>query len=243
MRDITLVFAAWNNPSMCRIQTDYYAKLPEDVRAHLHVIITDDCSDLRPDVAAELPYDYREYRVLKHRRWDWLICRNLGMKEAVTEWRIMTDIDHIVPEETLRYVMTQPLDVRRAYRFSRKTLWDVNDYSSATDYKAHSDSWMMTGEAFDYVGGLDERYSGNYGSSGEFTGRTESKLGKAIQLPVPLWRVGRETVPDASTPKEIDGVPTRKQPKDRAGMIEARRRVMKEGGPPQRLTLPWERIR
>lgn len=243
MRDITLITAYWNNQQMANIQAAHYAAMPADIRQHFHWILVDDCSDVRPTVPEKLPFLYSEYRVLKHRRWDWLICRNLGMHAANTEWRIMTDIDHLVPEETLRYVMTERLDARRAYRFTRKTLWDVNNYDSATDYKAHGDSWMMTGDAFDYVGGYDERYAGYYGSSGEFTGRTEAKLGKAIQLPVPLWRVGRETVADASTPKEIDGVPTRKQPKDKAGMIEARRRVMKEGGPPQRLTLPWERVR
>lgn len=243
MRDLTLIFPYWNNAIMANIQMGHYSALPADIRNHLRVILVDDCSDARPIVPANLPFDYSEYRVLKHRRWDWLICRNLGMAEASTEWRIMTDIDHIVPEETLRYVMNDELDAKRAYRFSRMTLNSPTDFTQVTPYKAHPDSWMMTGAAFEKVGGYDERYSGNYGSSGEFTGRVEAKLGKAVQLHVPLWRVGRETVPDASTPKEIDGVPTRKQPKDRAGMIEARRRVAKEGGPPRRLTLPWERVR
>lgn len=243
MRDITIIFPFWNNTSMATIQMGYYSALPADIRAHLHIVLVDDCSEQRPDVSADLPFDYREYRILKHRRWDWLICRNLGMAEAQTEWRIMTDIDHIVPEETLRYVMNEELDAKRAYRFSRMTLTSPTDFTQVTPYKLHPDSWMMTGAAFEKVGGYDERYAGNYGSSGEFTGRVEGKLGKAIQLHVPLWRVGRETVPDASTPKEIDGVQTRKQPRDRAGMIEARRRVTKEGGPPRRLTLPWERVR
>lgn len=243
MRDITLIFPVWNNPIMANIQMGYYSSLPAEVRAHLHVILVDDCSERPPIVPAGLNFDYREYRVLKHRRWDWLICRNLGMAEAETEWRIMTDIDHIVPEETLRYVMEQPLDAHRPYWFTRKTLTSPTDFTALVDYKSHHDSWMMTGEAFEKVGGYDERYSGNYGSSGEFTNRVRATLGKPVELPVPLWRVGRETVPDASTPKEIDGVPTRKQPKDRAGMIEARRRIMKEGGPPRRLTLPWERVR
>lgn len=243
MRDITIIFPFWNNTSMATIQMGYYSALPADIRSHLHIILVDDCSVQRPDVPADLPFDYREYRILKHRRWDWLICRNLGQAEAQTEWRIMTDIDHIVPEETLRYVMNEALDVQRAHRFSRMTLTSPTDFTQVTPYKLHPDSWMMTKDAFEKVGGYDERYAGNYGSSGEFTGRVEAKLGKAVQLHVPLWRVGRETVPDASTPKEIDGVLTRKQPRDRAGMIEARRRVTKEGGPPRRLTLPWERVR
>lgn len=243
MRDLTLIFSYWNNPVMTNIQMDYYGALPADIRSHLRVILVDDCSDARPIVPANLPFDYREYRILQHRRWDWLICRNLGQAEASTEWRIMTDIDHIVPEETLRYVMNEELDAKRAYHFSRMTLTSPTDFTQVVPYKKHSDSWLMTGAAFEKVGGYEERYAGCYGSSGEFTGRVEAKLGKAVQLHVPLWRVGRETVPDASTPKEIDGVLTRKQPKDRAGMIEARRRVMKEGGPPKRLTLPWERVR
>lgn len=243
MRDITLVYAFWNNPLQANIAMDYYNGLPPDIRAHLHVILTDDCSERRPIVPANLGFDYREYRVLKHRRWDWLIARNLGMAEAQTEWRLMTDIDHIVPEDSLRYIMNDELDPKRAYHLSRMTLESATDFTKVVPYKKHSDSWLMTGEAFERVGGYDERYSGLYGSSGEFTWRVEQKLGKALQLHVPLWRVGRETVADASTPKEIDGVPTRKTPKDRAGMIEARRRVAKEGGPPRRLTLPWERVR
>ncbi len=243
MREITLITAYWNNREMANIQAAHYAAMPKDIRKHFHWILVDDCSDVRPAVPDKLNFLYSEYRVLKHRRWDWLICRNLGHHVAQTEWRIMTDIDHLVPEETLRYVMTEGLDARRAYHFTRKTLWNVHDYSSATDYKKHSDSWMMTGDAFDYVGRYFENFSGLYGSSGEFTGRTEAKLGKAVQLPVPLWRVGRETVADASTPKEIDGVPTRKQPKDKAGMIEARRKLLNSKEPPMYLSLPWERVR
>lgn len=242
MRDITLIFAYWNNATMANIQADYYSALPADIRSHLHVILVDDCSESRPIVPV-VNFDYREYRVLQHRRWDWLVCRNLGHHEATTEWRIMTDIDHIVPEQTLRYVMNEELDPEKAYHFSRMTLESPTDFTKLVPYKRHGDSWMMTGAAFDKVGGYDERFSGLYGSSGEFTGRVTSRLGTPLQLHVPLWRVGRETVPDASTPKEIDGKPTRKTPHDRAGMIQARRRILKEGGAPKRLTLPWERVR
>lgn len=244
MRDLTIIMAAWNNPVMCGIQTDYYAShVAKDIQERLQVIIVDDCSDLPPVVADPLPYRYSQYRILKHRRWDWLVCRNLGMKEAASEWRLMTDIDHIVPEDTLRYMMTCELDPKKAYRLTRKTLLSATDFTQLVDFKPHGDSWLMTGAAFDRVGRYFEDFSGLYGSSGEFTGRVEAKLGKAIQLPVPLWRVPRETVPDASTPREIDGKSTRKTPEDRVGMINARRKLATSKKPPMYLSVPWEKVR
>lgn len=243
MRDITLIFAHYNNPIMANIQMGYYSSLPQDVRDKLHVILVDDCSEHPPIVPSNLGFAYSEYKILKHRRWDWLICRNLGQKEATTEWRLMTDIDHIVSEDALRYMQSQPLDPRKAYWLERKTLNSATDFTQLTEYKQHRDSWLMTGEAFDFVGRYWEDFSGAYGSSGHFTERVKRKMGEPITLPVHLWRVGRETVPDASTPKEIDGKPTRKTPDDRAAMITVRRKLANSGKPPMYLSLPWERVR
>lgn len=238
---VTIVQAYWNNAGMASYQAKYMDGLPRDIKGNLSWILVDDCSDIPPNVP-ELSFSYRQYRIKEHRRWDWLICRNLGMAESVTEWVIMTDIDHIVPEETLRDVINRPLDVNKAYRFERVTLQSKDDIKDVTPYKPHNDTWMMTREAFNRVGRYYENFSGYYGSSGEFTARVEKTLGKPERLPGVLIRVPREVIPDASTPRELKGEPTRKTPKDRAGMIEARRRVAR-GEPIKYLSLPWERVR
>ena len=50
--------------------------------------------------------------------WNQDACRNIGMKNVKTEWALMTDMDHIVPEETWRTVLLGEWDRERVYRFN-----------------------------------------------------------------------------------------------------------------------------
>lgn len=247
MRTITLIYPYYENPNMLQQQLRHLAGLPEEIRQNLHLIIVDDGSPQFPlskyiwptEDNAQLfgiPASFglaslKVFRIMVDVRWNWIAARNLAAEKAETEWMLMTDIDHMVPAETLDWlIFGAELDTRNTYRFKRVDAPDM------TPYKPHPNSWLLTRKRFDQAGGYDERFSGYYGTDGEFRDRITAVSRKVVMLNPVLIRVPREVVPDASTTRY-----ERKQPEDREGVTRIRKLIAADPTP-HRLTFPWERI-
>lgn len=236
VRPFTLIVPYYENPGILREQLTQWAALPEKIRASLHVIVVDDGSPTQPadavwrDVALA---SQRLYRCGVDVRWNWLFCRNLGVDQARTEWVLLTDIDHVVPAETWTALMTTKLDERKVYRFSRV------DAPARTPYKPHPNSWAMTRTMFNDIGGYDERFSGFYGTDGEFRDRVNAAARAVEMRSDVLIRYPREVIPDASTTRY-----GRKEEQD--GVNVPRIRAERSKDPdwrPLRLTFPWVHVR
>lgn len=242
-REITVVLPYYENAGMLAAQYAHFRQLPDDVRQVVNLIVVDDGSpkapafapgDVKtnPEALAELEIEtFQLYRVDVDVRWNWLTCRNIGVEKSTTQWVLLTDIDHVVPEKTFRRITEQKLDPTNAYRFSRVDAPDL------TPYKPHPNSWLMTTTLFDKIGGYDERFSGFYGTDGEFRDRVRANAKTIIILDEPLVRYPREVIPDASTTRYL-----RKQPEDHAGVTRIRAQIAAEGGRPHRLTFPFHRV-
>lgn len=262
MREFTLILPYYENAGMLGEQYNHVVQLPEDVRKRLHLVICDDGSPQNPatpvvkysnppvmmaggqrhveSIGAEAMEiaSFQLFRVDVDVRWNWLTCRNIGALHARTEWLLLTDIDHLLPEATARRIIEGPLDPARAYRFNRVDAPDMKPtIGKHGERKPHPNTWLLTKTLFDRIGGYDERFSGFYGSDGEFRDRLKKHAGEPIILPEVMIRVPREVVPDASTTRY-----GRKEEQDRAGIQAARARIAKEGGRPHRLTFPYRRI-
>lgn len=233
-RAVTLVLPYYRNAEMLGEQYERIAQLPADVRNGLQLIVVDDGSPKSPAEAVGRPElgiaGFQLFRIDVDVRWNWLAARNIGVEKAKTEWVLLTDIDHIVPEKTWRRLQEHKLNPRKVYRFSRLDLPDL------TPYKPHPNSWLMTRELFDKIGGYDERFSGFYGTDGEFRDRVRANA-EVVMLDQPLIRVPREVVPDASTTTYL-----RKQPEDHDGVTRIRAKIAAEGGRPHRLTFPYHQV-
>ena len=233
MRDITLILPYYENPSMFELQQDAWSKYPDELRSRLHVIVVDDGSPKSP----ALPHvrdsgvaSFRLFRTGVDVRWNWLFCRNLGVSKASTDWIFMTDMDHVMPKKTLAALLSADLDRRNAYRMSRVDAPDL------TPYKPHPNTWFMTRELFDKIGGYDERYSGFYGTDGEFRRRVELNANEIVIMKAVMIRYPREVVADASTTQY-----GRKEPQDRENVRRitlARAEI--PNWRPNRLTFPYE---
>ena len=202
MRDLTFICAYYINPGMLREQLTVWGAYPSKLKAHFHTIITDDGSpngQAAPVFQSVGLASQRLYRTDVDVRWNWLFCRNLGVQEATTEWVLLTDIDHVLFESTLKTILTSPLDASAVYRFSRVDAHGLYPWTELTPYKAHPNTWLMTRKMFDRVGGYDERFSGYYGSDSEFRERVHGTASAVIMLPDALVRYPREIIPDAST--------------------------------------------
>ncbi len=206
MRALTLVLPFFQNLGMLAEQQRVWSDYPDDDRSRLHVVVVDDCSPMEHRATAQALSasglgSLRLYRIAKKVRWNWLACRNLGVHVAETEWVLLTDIDHVLPIETFRAITRATLHEDSAYRFGRVDAPHVWPYalSECSPYKQHPNTWMMTREMYDRVGGYDERLSGCYGTDGEFRDRVQKNARAVIHLPDPLIRYPREIIPDAST--------------------------------------------
>mgnify|MGYP001578485316 CR=1 FL=1 len=247
-KHVTIIMPYYDNPEMLSNQLDtiacYGRGYSDDdyILPFIEYIVVDDCSPKYPaeDVfkkqksfLAAQRLDYRLYRTSVDVRWNWLFCRNLGAQESKYKWIVMTDIDHYIPKDTMKNLVYHEHCNKSAYRFSRK------DYPELTPYKPHPNSWFMSRSLFlDKVGGYDERFSGYYGSDGEFRDRVKTKTKETYLLYDHLSRVPREIVPDASTTTY-----ERKAEQDHLNIPRIRAEIeASQDKTPKRLTFPWQRI-
>lgn len=242
---MTLVVPYYRNAGMLLEQQAIWRAMPEGLRRQLHVIVVDDGS---PKAPAREVFDptvplgsYRLYRTLTDVRWNWLFCRNLGVSEATTDWILLTDIDHVVPQETWRVLFEEELNEQTVYRFSRVDAkhpypWKLRNLPP---YKPHPNTWFLTRTMYDAIGGYDERFSGFYGTDADFRERVNSTARRVVMRTEALVRYPREVIGDASTTsyerkvQGLDDVNVRRIRSERDGVTSWR---------PLRLTFPWERL-
>jgi hypothetical protein len=231
MRHLTIVFAYYENPGMLDRQLAAFEAMPAAIQERLRLIIVDDGSPTAPARIRPCGVPVRLLRMKVDVRWNQDACRNLALHHADKGWVLMTDIDHLIPVETIRAVLLADLDEKAVYRFSRVSEPDMQPY------KPHPNSWLMTKGMFNRIGGYDERFAGLYGTDGEFRDRVQLAA-PIITLPQTLIRVPREVTPDSSTTTYL-----RKQPEDAEGIPRVKaERARTPNWRPLRLTFPWEHV-
>jgi hypothetical protein len=241
MTPFTLVMAYYENAGMLREQFRRLVALPEDIRNNLELVVVDDGSPTAPAFHALEAGHWAELKLALQRvqlwrmsvdvRWNQDACRNIGAHRARTSWLLLTDMDHVVPRDTWRGLMTQKLLKTRAYRFAR-----VNAPAGDT-YKPHPNSYAISRGLYWQVGGYDEALAGHYGTDGDFLVRLRREAPVA-ELPFCLVRYPREVIPDASTTTL-----TRKSDEDRAAVGRiVKARAENPDWKPAHFTFPHEQL-
>lgn len=229
MRDITIIMAYYENHTMLQRHLHHWRNYDRKIQKHMRAIIVDDGSPVAPARAdSEAPCALEIYRIVEDIRWNQDACRNIGVHEAKTEWILMTDMDHLIPEETMDFIMYESLDPKMVYKFSRVSEPEMEPY------KPHPNSWLMTRDMFAAIGGYDERLAGWYGTDGDFLDRVAVNA-PILQLKQPLIRVPRHVTPDSSTTTL-----TRKTEKD--AMMIKQLRAKYKGTTPKNLSFVYEKI-
>lgn len=228
-KPVTLIMPYYENPRFLARQRAHWASYPPELAEWLSIIVIDDGSPNSPalNVPGDVP-DVRSlgiFRIDVDVRWNWLAARNIGFHEAADGWCLVTDMDHMVPGETLRACIYGQHDPRIAYAFSRV------EHTGAS-VAPHSASFFLTRERFWQTGGYDEALSGYYGTDGDFRRRLMAS-GPIAVLPDLLIR--HEYVEDSSTTRY-----KRKQPEDAVvrRLIAARR----PGWRPKVLSFPYQEV-
>lgn len=226
---VTFIYPYYENPQFLAEQRATWCAYPEFLLRQVDFIVVDDGSPEHP-LEAELRHDsapgrLRAFRVGVDCRWNWLAARNIGAHHASDGWLLLTDMDHVVPAETLAAVLYGSHDPGTIYGFDRA------EHTGAA-IQPHPNSWLMTREMFWRVGGYDERLSGHYGTDGDWRRRCAATAKMAI-LTDRLVR--HEFVADSSTTRY-----KRKQPED-AGV----RRIIAARGKrwrPKVLSFPYGEV-
>ena len=169
-KHITLVVPYYENRVFLGDQMLHWSELIDGKGLPMRVIVVDDGSPTFPARNATplfpncVPLWMRLYRIEVDVPWNWLAARNIGAHVAEDGWLLLTDMDHVVPEETLRSLLCGHHDPSVVYVFSRVE-------HTGEPVTPHSASFFMTKAMFWRIGGYDETLSGHYGTDGEFRNR------------------------------------------------------------------------
>ncbi len=129
----------------------------------LSYVVVDDGSPVPAEITVDVPR-LRLFRIEQDVRWNWLAARNIGAHEAGDGWLFLTDMDHVVPRETLQAMLYGNHNPGVIYGFSRRE-------HTGEVLTPHPNSWLMTKAMFWKVGGYDENLSGHYGTDGDWRRR------------------------------------------------------------------------
>lgn len=222
MTAFSLCMPYHNNPEMLRLHYNVLAALPDVLKRGIELVVCDDASDERPpEPVTQLVPPVSIFRIPPpHIPWSHRCATNVAASHARGYWLLLTDIDHLVPSQTWAYLMSPhraPLKTDVAYTFTRQNM-------DCSEYKPHPDSWLIHTSLWRSIGGYDTRYRGHYGQNWPWIERVAHHARKTEQLPVPLIRVSRDDIPDAS-----ERVLTRKSQEARDAISGLRRAFKRDG--------------
>lgn len=215
IKHITLIYPYYNAPSMLRVHLKNWSLMLDDVKERMNVILVDDGSRKSPALDAvreewgkKVPEWFSLFRIIEDIPWNQHGARNLGAKHAHKGWMLISDIDHTISYNSLKWILDHDLDEKKYYTLRRMTaVPGKNELEIMRDKnglpKPHPNSFILTKGLYWKVGGYDEDYCGTYGGDGPFR-RWLDRLATREHLNLPyLVRWPREVIPDASQSSEF----------------------------------------
>lgn len=149
------------------------------------------------------------YRIRVDIPWNRGGARNLGTKQAATEWIVHLDIDHLMPVPSAERLLEFNASARHWYRFERYRNGRADDtrrkdkippQEEFGKIHPHIDSYLCTSALYWRAGGYNEDFSGCLGGGSPFLAELERVGGPPLMAPeaVQLQVYTRSVVPDAS---------------------------------------------
>lgn len=158
---ITILMPYYENKGMLLTQLQYWFDYSEKLLDRIQLIIVDDGSQkfLADRVLRFHSYpdfkDIRVYRVQEDKPWNHMGARNLGFSVADKDWILSTDMDQVIPQQSMENLLNLKLVRGHFYRPTR--------FYKGQLYKRHNDTYILHRDDFWQVGGYDEDFSGYYG--------------------------------------------------------------------------------
>ena len=242
MKTLSFVYPYYDNPKMLAHQFGVWAAYPQELKARIEIVLVDDASPRWPALEVKRPDGLpglRIYRVRVDKPWHQHGARNLGAREAAGDWLFMTDMDHVLPAESLAKLL-EVQNTSRFYTFARLDSWTMQPTLRENgETRLHPNSFAVTKDLFWRVGGYDEDYCGVYGTDKLFLERLRTFADERHLEDVPLLRFTRDIVADASTTTL-----GRKEGREKGAKEKIKARKFAEGraGEIKVLAFEWDRV-
>lgn len=193
---ISIIMPYFEAPQMLQYQYAYMREYDPELKKHLEFVLIDDNSKKH---RAAFPFSsfgiaFKMYKMDADIKWGGDSCKNIGAYNASHEWLLCTDIDHVIPERTIKALVHGKYYANIAYRFHRLMAPEM------THHVFHPNSWLFHRNLYAMMGGYDERLAGCYSTNSDFTNRVK-RYAKIIQLKEELVTIPISMVPDASMPE------------------------------------------
>jgi hypothetical protein len=200
---LNLVYPYYMNGQMFVEQQKRWLTFPAAILDKLRFIIVDDGSPQNP--AANFVLDSQDplnldiYRIDIDKPWNQDGAQNLGALFCVNEWIFLSDIDHILPLESIRRILS--LTPRRFEYFMFKRLkaqsgWD--NISELKPSKLPKNTFLIHWHLYWKVGGRNEDFSGCYSFGWTFRNKLR-EFGRQRLLDAYVVAYHTRVIPDAGT--------------------------------------------
>jgi hypothetical protein len=235
--NLQIIYPYYDNPQMLQIHFNFWRAYAPELWAHTKIILVDDGSPNHPlqgqlgDAPSEA--NIEAYRIKQNVPWGQNGAHNLGMHVAEEGWCVSTDIDHVVPAATLRYLYETEFLEDTYYTFARQQ----QGQPKQVGYKRHPNSWLLTRDTFWRSGGYDEDFCGYYGSDSVFR-RALDEVAARVEMDIPLIVYDENDIPDANT-REFGRKDSEYYSVKHPELAHKRRNWTKAENP---LRFDWERI-
>jgi len=164
---LSIVIAVLNSHEMVRRQMLHFNKF--DLDGHIEVLFIDDGS--KPPLELNIPTSFNcgIFSTNNFNDWTQPKARNFGVEKAQGEMVLCTDIDHIIPKETIDFVVDNDFDVVRFKRFvgtldengefkdDFKTLREYGFNRNRKRISAHGNSYAIRRGLFLGLGGSRQK--------------------------------------------------------------------------------------
>lgn len=133
-----------------------YQNYDRALMSRIHFTLVDDCSPNIIDVSGyDLNIDL--IRVNENIQWNQAGARNVGVVYAKSDKILLSDIDHVFPEHTLKELVNRKNPRSTFYKFYRRD-------AVGNTRKGHPNTFFMSRARFFRFYGYDEEFAGKYGA-------------------------------------------------------------------------------
>ena len=148
---------------------NYWNSFDKHTKRKYSFFIIDDCSKIPVNELLKDTYfknlDISLYRVQEDLKYNIGGVRNLGAKECKTPWYVILDMDTLISPKMAKELVDLALNNKNknlAFKFNRKVIDNENHIKHN---KIHPAVCLIEKEIYWKIGGCDEDFVGNYGST------------------------------------------------------------------------------